>query len=341
MSLPPLAVRTGRAALRASLEDLPGGSLVAVACSGGADSLAVAATLAFVGRHAGWRTAAFLIDHNMQAGSADVTQRAAQQCRDLGLESIVVKQVDVAQGPAAGGPEAAARTARYAALDELAREHGASAVLLGHTIDDQAETVLLGLARGSGARSLAGMRARKGVYRRPFLTMTRADTEAICAHEGLSYWTDPTNVDVDGPLRSQVRGRVLPLLDDVLGPGITSTLARTAEQLHEDADLLEQLGVDALERAIGGQPGDNSPGEAQITLSVEVLSQEHRAARTRALRQAAILAGSPAGTLARRHIDEVDRLLTHWHGQGPIHLPGPVFVRRQSGNLVLSSHTVD
>lgn len=339
MSLPPRSVTAGRTALRSALEDLPSDATVAVACSGGADSLALAATLAFVGRSAGWHTAAFLIDHGMQEGSAEISARAAEQCAALGISTVVVKQVKVPAGPGNGGPEAAARTARYAALDHLASEYGADAVLLGHTIDDQAETMLLGLARGSGARSLAGMRARNGVYRRPFLALTRADTEAICAHDRLDYWIDPTNVDHAGPLRSQVRGRVIPLLDDVLGPGIVATLARTAEQLNEDAEALEAAAAQLLNEAQSTEE-DAKSADKHVTLVVDVLARAERAIRTRALRSAAIYAGSPAGTLARSHINEVDRLLTHWHGQGPIHLPGPVLVSRQSGTLVMKRPTV-
>ncbi|MFC7880099.1 tRNA lysidine(34) synthetase TilS, partial [Isoptericola sp. NPDC057391] len=207
------ALAAARAAVRAELGDLardgglgPGG-LVLVACSGGADSLALAAAAALeaprVGRSvrsAGFavRVGAVVVDHGMQPGSAAVAATAAARCRDLGLDPVLVRGVRVDAGPGSTGPEGAARTARYAALDAVAEETGAVAVLLGHTLDDQAESVLLGLARGSGARSLAGMPRRRGRYRRPFLGLRRAQTEAVCAAVGADFWTDPTNLLPDG-----------------------------------------------------------------------------------------------------------------------------------------------
>ncbi|WP_281274925.1 ATP-binding protein, partial [Cellulomonas biazotea] len=182
-------------------------------------------------------------------GSAEVAARAAATCRDLGLDPVLVERVDVV-GP--GGPEAAARTARYAALAHAADTVGAAAVLLGHTLDDQAETVLLGLARGSGARSLAGMPASRGLLRRPLLGLRRADTLGACAAEGLDPWHDPTNVgahDDAAPLRSRVRDRVLPVLERELGPGVAPALARTADQLREDADALDTLATTLLTTA--------------------------------------------------------------------------------------------
>ncbi|HEY8720806.1 tRNA lysidine(34) synthetase TilS, partial [Pengzhenrongella sp.] len=185
MSGPAPAVAAARLAVRADLADLPDGALVLVACSGGPDSLALAAATAFVAPRAGLRAGAVVVDHGLQRGSARVADDAATACRVLGLAPVRVVRVDVG---ARGGPEAAARTARYDALEAAAVELGAAAVLLGHTLDDQAETVLLGLARGSGARSLAGMPARRGSLRRPLLGLRRADTLAVCAALGLEPW---------------------------------------------------------------------------------------------------------------------------------------------------------
>ncbi len=328
----------GRNAVKALLAELPSTDTIAVACSGGADSLAVAASLVFVARRTGHTTAAFIIDHNMQEGSAQVAAEAAESCTKLGIDIVEIAQVHVASGPNSGGPEAAARNVRYHELERLAAKHQVETVLLGHTIDDQAETVLLGLARGSGARSLAGMRAQKGIFHRPFLGITRAETEAICQHEGLNYWIDPTNLEYeDGPLRSQVRGTVVPMLDRILGPGIVSTLARTAEQLNDDAHALEQLAQEAFAKATIGTFQED---ETQITLSVSALLKTHHAIRTRALRFAAISAGSSASALNYKHVADLDRLLTHWHGQGPISLPGGASARRQSGNIVIKRPTV-
>lgn len=361
MSLPPRAVALARVALRTELKDVPAGATVAVACSGGADSLALVSELVFVARKAGWRTAALLVDHAMQDGSAEVTHRAARTCEQLGVDIVETRRVSVAQGGGSGGPEGAARAARYNALRDMAALVNAHAVLLGHTIDDQAETVLLGLARGSGSRSLAGMRPRIGIFRRPFLTLSRKDTEAICENAGVEFWVDPTNMQAaDGPLRSQVRGRVLPLLDDVLGPRITETLARTAGQLQDDADLLDTLAGELYERAlsprvtpsVGDESTDcgevsTSRGEGrweapyssenrnitEVTLDAKTLENAPRALRTRALRTAALVVGTPAGTLNFRHIEQIERLVTHWRGQQAINLPGSRTVARVTGKI--------
>ncbi|SDB97236.1 tRNA(Ile)-lysidine synthase [Sanguibacter gelidistatuariae] len=367
MSGPPRAVAQARLALRAALADLVGASvrdrktadpapappLVLVACSGGADSLALAVTVAFVAPRLGLRVGAVTVDHAMQAGSAEVARRAADQCRSLGLDPVEVVRTEVPTGPGHGGPEGAARTARYRALHEAAERLGARAVLLGHTADDQAETVLLGLARGSGARSLAGMRAEAGMLRRPFLDLRRVDTEEICRVAGLDFWQDPTNAgDHPGaPLRSQVRSRVLPLLDDVLGPGVVAALTRTAAQLDEDDAALVTFAALLLDRAravasgqreVGGQDPSMDPSmaarsgrPARDVLDVAVLADSPAAVRTRALRRAALEVGCPAGSLARSHVLELDRLVTDWRGQGPIQLPGAVEGRRDCGTLVL------
>ena len=340
MSGPPRAVAQARLAVRAALADLarPADAdadateppLVLVACSGGADSLALAATTAFLAPRLGLRAGAVVVDHAMQDGSAAVAQTAADQCRALGLDPVEVARTEVPTGPGHGGPEAAARTVRYRALHAAAERLGAVALLLGHTADDQAESVLLGLARGSGARSLAGMRAQTGALRRPFLGLRRTDTEQICHATGLPFWQDPTNTgDQPGaPLRSQVRTRVLPVLDDVLGPGVVDALTRTAAQLDEDDAALVTFAAQLLDRAraAGGPAG---------TLDVAELAGSPAAVRTRALRRAALEAGCPAGALARSHVLELDRLVTDWHGQGPIHLPGAVVGRRDCGRLVL------
>ncbi|WP_124344046.1 tRNA lysidine(34) synthetase TilS, partial [Cellulomonas algicola] len=254
MTGPDRRVADVRRAVTAAVADLPDGALVLVACSGGPDSLALAAATAFVADRSVrrgprvLRAGAVVVDHALQPGSADVAARTAAVCRSLGLDPVVVERVVV---DAPGGPEAAARHARYAALDAVAERLGAAAVLLGHTLDDQAETVLLGLARGSGARSLAGMPRVRGVLRRPLLGLRRTDTVGACAALGLDPWHDPTNAGAadDAPLRSRVRERVLPLLERELGPGVADALARTAEQLREDADTLDTLATTLLTTA--------------------------------------------------------------------------------------------
>lgn len=330
MSGPAPAVAAVRLAVRAALADLAPGALVLVACSGGPDSLALAAATAFVAPRAGLRSGAVVVDHGLQPASAGVADDAGAACRLLGLDPVRVVRVAVG---GVGGPEGAAREARYGALEQVAAELGASVVLLGHTLDDQAETVLLGLARGSGARSLAGMPVRRGVFRRPLLGVRRVDTLATCAALGLEPWHDPTNdgrplTDGPAPRRSAVRRHVLPMLEDVLGPGVAMALARSAEQLREDADALDDLAAELIAVARAG-----GPALGVRHLAVAPLEAARPALRHRALRGAAIEAGCPPGALNRSHVLAIDALVTDWHGQGPVALPGRIGVLRACGSL--------
>src|SRR5215470_1143508 len=202
--------------------DGPGRPLVLVACSGGPDSLALAAAVAHEAPKAGLAAGGVTVDHQLQPGSAAQAARVAHTLAGLGLDPVLTETV-TADGP--GGPEASARAARYRALGGAADRLGAVAVLLGHTLDDQAETVLLGLARGSGARSLAGMAPRSGRYLRPLLGVRRAVTVAACAAEGLPAWADPHNTD-PAYTRVRVRHQALPALTAALGPGVAEALAR-------------------------------------------------------------------------------------------------------------------
>lgn len=318
-----------RRAVRSVLESSPAFAAgpVLVACSGGADSLALAAATAFVTSRAGVRAGALVVDHGLQAGSREVAERAADQCRLLRLDPVEVLTVDVAR-TSPEGVEAAARTARYAALDAAAARLDAFVVLLGHTLDDQAEQVLLGLTRGSGARSLAGMPAARGRFHRPLLGISRAETRASCTAEGITWWEDPMNED---PAYTRVRARsAVADLERDLGPGVTAALARSADQLREDADALDALAEEAI--ATLGLGGDASlafswPVRAQLELP--------RAVRSRVWRRLLLAAGAPAGQVSARHTDACDRLLTHWHGQGPIHVPGHLRVTRSGGRVTI------
>ncbi len=231
---------TDRAALAdpADTADTAPAELVLVACSGGPDSLALAAAAAFEVPRAGLRAGAVVVDHGLQPGSARVAADAGAACRSLGLAPVDVVRVDGAQGPALG-PEGKARRARYDALGSAAQQHRAVAVWLGHTLDDQAEQVLLGLCRGSGTRSLSGMPRARGAYVRPFLALGRATTRAACEAQGLRPWKDPTNDD-PAYLRNRVR-RALADLDADLGPGLAPALARSAQLARQDADALDDL----------------------------------------------------------------------------------------------------
>lgn len=309
-SLDPAVAEVRRAARRA-LETLSGHGVV-VGLSGGADSLALAAAVAVEAPRLDVRATAVTVDHGLQAGSDAVAARAADLARGLGLAARVVR-VEVAD--TGEGPEAAARVARSAALRDAAAEAAASAVLLAHTLDDQAETVLLGLARGSGAASLAGMapvRERDGVqWMRPLLAVRRATTRRACAAEGLEPWDDPHNVD-SAYARVRVRHRVLPVLEAELGPGVAEALARTAEQLREDAEAFDELIAETIEDIV-------EPAEGGIAISVAALAANPAALRHRIIRHVA--ASEFHVSLTRTQTLEVARLVTDWRGQGPIDLP--------------------
>jgi len=309
----PAAVAAVRLAVRRSL---PADGLVLVACSGGADSLALASAARFVGRAVGLVT----VDHGLQEGSAERASAVAAWAENSGFAPVEVATVSVGGRP--GGPEAAARDARYEALSAVAARCGAAAVLLGHTRDDQAETVLLALARGSGPRGLAGMPYRKGIFRRPLLDVARADTRKACAAQGLVPWDDPHNVD-PAYARSRVRGAALPALVEALGPAVVANLARSAGQIAADNAALDALARGALLSAY-----------AEEGLDISVLSGMVGAIRTRVLHAWARELGASGSALSHRHVEAMAALITDWHGQGPVHLPGGMRVARVRGRLV-------
>lgn len=319
------AVAAVRLAVRREIADLEPGSTILVACSGGADSLALLAATVFESRRAEHRVVAVTVDHGLQTGSHEHAEAVVDQMRTLGVSQG--RAVSVSVGTA-GGPEAAARAARYAALDTLADEYDAAAILLGHTRDDQAETVLLGLARGSGARSLSGMARRLGRYRRPLLGLSRDDTVAACRAEQIVPWDDPMNADATFT-RVRVRRDVLPVLEKELGPGVAEALARTANLLRDDADALDALAEQAF---TGAKTSDG--------LSVAALGAQSKAVRSRVLRQAALDAGCPASELFLVHVDALDQLVTEWRGQTGVDLPGHVRATRRGGTLTLSRNPV-
>jgi tRNA(Ile)-lysidine synthase len=317
---PAPAVAQVRGAVRPALtaSDLP----VLVACSGGADSLALAAAVAFEAPRAGVPAGAVTVDHGLQPGSAERAAATATLLRNLGLAPVTVIRVDVG---GTGGPEAAARSARYGALSAAAAEQGAR-VALGHTLDDQAETVLLGLGRGSGPRSVAGMVEHRvaggATFWRPLLGIRRETTRAACAALELPVWDDPWNDD-PAYTRVRLRAEVLPLLEEVLGGGVAPALARTAALLRDDLDTLDALAA--------GHLGHLSDADG---LPVERLALLPAALRRRVLRGWLRAAG--VHDLQAVHLAAVDALLIRWRGQGRVDLPGGAGVVRASGRLMLS-----
>ncbi|MBU6265147.1 MAG: tRNA lysidine(34) synthetase TilS [Actinomycetales bacterium] len=318
-----------RRAIRENLSDLNPDAVVLVALSGGPDSLALAAGLAFEAPRAGLLAGAVIVDHGLQEDSEVVAENAAAQARELGLDPVIIRRVKVV--PSAG-PEADARTARYDALEFVAMELGAVAVLLGHTLDDQAETVLLGLTRGSGATSLAGMSDINGIYRRPLLGIRRAQTVAACEDQGLTPWNDPHNQD-SSYTRVRIRHDVLPVLEKELGPGVTEALARTAEQFKQDSAVLDALTSEIMPTVFTPMLGETAQS-VQATLDVTALTGLPLAILNRVIRRAALeVFGS---SLSSVHTNAVARLITEWHGQGEVHVPG-IRVERQGAQLVMTA----
>jgi tRNA(Ile)-lysidine synthase len=315
------AVPAVRNAVRTWLERYEAGDTVLVAVSGGADSLALAHALSVESKEFVITVIGVTVDHQLQEQSEAQAEKVVAQLKNFGLDCIIKKvNVDLKDGL-----EASARAARYSALQETADEKSAVAVFLGHTRDDQAETVLLGLARGSGTRSLSGMAHHNGVYLRPLLEITRDQSERYCEEVKLQYWSDPHNENPDFS-RVRVRNVALPALETSIGPGISEALARSAHLLRDDADALdhwakaEELALDLL------------------NLDCAHLEKLPRAIRTRLIRAAIYAAGAPAGMVTMEHVSGVEALITAWSGQGALNLPGGVKVERISGRLSLLQH---
>jgi tRNA(Ile)-lysidine synthase len=309
-----------RTAVRNALKDCSAGDLVLVAVSGGADSLALAYALSLEAPKLAVRIEGVTVDHQLQSQSSVQAQKVVSALTSMGIEKTHIIKVDV---DITDGLEASARRARYAALDACAEKNGATFVFLGHTRDDQSESVLLGLARGSGARSLSAMAMRNGKYVRPLLAITREETLGACAEAQLDPWDDPHNADKTFT-RVRVRHDVIPNLEKNLGPGISAALARTASLLRDDADALDQLAEQEF------------VAHDALSLDISRLEKLPKAIRTRVLRMAIYEAGAPAGSLSADHITPIEALITEWSGQGPSDLPGGVRVSRISGRLSLS-----
>lgn len=294
---------------------LEAGDTFLVAVSGGADSLALAAALLIESKSLALNPIAITIDHQLQVNSHLQAERVSEQLKEFGYDEVLTQKVVVTLE---SGLESGARDARYAALGKSAEEKKAVKIFLGHTRDDQAETVLLGLARGSGARSLSAMAPVNGIYVRPFLGVTRQETEAACNDFGLEFWSDPHNLNTEFT-RVKVRREVIPYLEEHLDPGISRALVRTAALLRDDADALDEWAA-----------------REATDLDCQRLSQLPRAIRTRIIRAAALAAGATPGQLTFEQVGAIDALISAWKGQGAVSLAGGVKVERISGRLSLS-----
>ena len=321
------ATGRSRTASTADAADLP---LLLVACSGGPDSLALAAIAAHFARRGDVRVGAIIVDHGLQEASAAVAAQTAQTLTDLGLHPVIIEKVQVPVGNM--GPEMAARTARYAAFEKVVKATGARAVLLGHTLDDQAETVLLGLSRGSGTRSLAGMppvRVEGDVtYLRPFLGLRRTDMLDICEAETLTPWIDPTNAD-QSLMRARIRHSVLPYLEEHLGGDVARSLARTAAVAGPDADYLDEQAQTAYEQALlpAGTAVRGIEREDAVLLDRVRTAELHPALRLRVLATACKAAGGENPGFER--LQALDAFTAEHATAGPVQMPGHVSAYRR------------
>lgn len=321
------ATGRSRTASTADAADLP---LLLVACSGGPDSLALAGIAAHFARRGDVRVGAIIVDHGLQEDSAAVAAQTTQILTDLGLHPVITEKVQVPIGNM--GPEMAARTARYTAFTKAVEATGARAVLLGHTLDDQAETVLLGLSRGSGTRSLAGMppvRVEEGVtYLRPFLGLRRADMLDICDAETLTPWIDPTNTD-ETLMRARIRHSVLPYLEEYLGGDVARSLARTASVAGPDAEYLDEQAQAAYEQALlpAGTAVRGIEREDAVLLDRAQVAALHPALRLRVLATACKAAGGENPGFER--LQALDSFTAEYAVAGPVQVPGHVSAYRR------------
>ena len=309
-----------RQAVRFWFEKLEPNSKVCIGVSGGADSLALAAAAKLESKNFSIDLVAVIVDHGLQANSAEIAEFAKQQLIKLGFQDIFVGRASV---QITDGLEASARRARYKVFQQAIETYGPNTFLLGHTKNDQAEGVLLGLARGSGTKSLSGMQEVSGIFVRPLLGIDRATTEIACHESNIEYWVDPHNSNQDFT-RVRVRDNILPLLENDIGPGIIDALARSAKILREDAIALDEWAENVFRQV---EPMD---------IEISILTTLPVAVRSRVLRMAIYAAGAPAGSISAAHLEPIEAFVSDWRGQGHTSLPGGVKVCRISGRLSLS-----
>jgi tRNA(Ile)-lysidine synthase len=309
-----------RKAVRIWFEKLEPNSKVCIGVSGGADSLALAAASKLEASNFSIDLAAVIVDHGLQKNSAEIAQFAKQQLEKLGYQDIFVGKASV---QITDGLEASARRARYKVFQQAIETYNPKYFLLGHTKNDQAEGVLLGLARGSGTKSLSGMQEISGIFLRPLLQIDRATTEIACLEANIEFWNDPHNSNQDFT-RVRVRENILPILENEIGPGITDALARSAKILREDA-----MALDGWAEGVFRQVDP-------LDIEISTLADLPVAVRSRVLRLAIYAAGAPSGSISAAHLEPIEALVSDWRGQGHTSLPGGVKVCRISGRLSLS-----
>lgn len=305
--------------IRKSVKPWVSGETILFGCSGGTDSMALAAALLKESNNS--KIIPVVVDHGLQSNSAEIAAQTVAKLKELGYSEVATARANV---EVTDGLEASARRARYLIFKQFIDSYQPKYFMLAHTLNDQAESVLLGLARGSGARSLSGMATVNNIFVRPLLKNTRAQTAAACIEAGIKVWDDPHNLD-ERFARVKVRRNLLPIFEENLGPGITEALARTADLLRDDADALDDFANQYFSQADASN------------LDVAELERLPKAIRTRVLRLAIYKAGAPSGMLSADHIASAEALISDWHGQKEVSLPGNVKLSRISGRITLSA----
>ncbi len=295
------------------------GDRILVGVSGGTDSMALARVLLDVAAELTVTPIALVVDHALQPGSAELAEAVRQRLVSMGFAHALVRKVhvDVRLG---GGLEAAARNARHAAFTQVLAEENAIAVLLAHTLDDQAETVLLRLARGSGTRSLSAMAAERGAIWRPLLEIRREELESVIAHYGIDIWQDPHNQDPRF-LRVRVRHELMPVFQEILGESVVEALARTASMARDDNEALDEWAATVAADCDGGE------------LCIELISGVPKAVGTRVVRRWLLSHGCDGGGLTALHVEQTWRLATHPRVRGPVKVVGGFSIEKSSGRL--------
>jgi tRNA(Ile)-lysidine synthase len=317
---------------------------VVVAVSGGADSVALVLALNELtqGGQMSLGVRVAHLNHGLRGETGSEDARFVEKLAEGLRFEFVTEQADVRERAAQTGDnlEQAARRVRHEFLAQVAKECGARLVLMGHTMNDQAETVLLRLLRGSGAEGLGAMQAVRELAEtsgillaRPMLSWARrVETEKYCRERGVEFRTDEMNADEEFS-RVRVRRRLLPLMAE-FNPRVVESLSRTAELLREDAAFVKLAASELLTSAREAGKAENERGASALgSLSVDILAGAPRAVCRRALR---LWIAEGRGDLRRLelvHLNGIEKLLTGERGGRRAELPGGSFVERRRGRL--------
>ena len=309
-----------RSAIKNFLKNTPDTAPIGIGCSGGADSLALLAGLSTIYRNRrSQQVHVVIIDHQLQSVTAEVAQTTADYAKAYGFIPHIV-QVNVATTKE--GVEAAARTARYDAFETIIKQENLQKFFLAHTMNDQAEQVLLGLLRGSGTRSLSGIRETRDTYARPFLnSLTRSDTEAVCFEANLDYWNDPHNQSEE--YARVVARQFLTEMSGKLKQDFVRPLAKSAQISSEDSEALDFYVLK-----------EYSHFEASHSWSVADIEALPKSVRVKLYKLKLSEMGSHTDSLTFLLLNRVDEFVTDWRGQKEVNFSNGVAVARKNNEII-------